>query len=122
MMPNKQWPRKLEFPHSAICRVFLYWYHEQKNRGMISAADDFNATGMSLAVNEFDAEKADKELDLTELDPGKIETELKWWPFKEALLNTAKNVTGANNDPSYDVIRLDQPAGWVPPNAFEQCM
>ena len=77
---------------------------------------------MRLAVNEFNAEKVVKELDLTELDVGKIEMELKWWPFKEALLNTAKNVMGVDNNPSYDLIRPDQPADWVPPNAFDQWM
>ena len=35
-------------------------------------AADFNVSAMRLAVNEFDAEKAGKELDLTDLDPGKI--------------------------------------------------
>ena len=49
---------------------------------MIPAAADFNATAMRLATNEFDAEKAGKELDLTDLDQGKIEMDLKWCPFK----------------------------------------
>ena len=43
-------------------------------------------------MNEFDTEKAGKELDLTNLDPGKIEMDLKWWLIKEELLNMAKNV------------------------------
>ena len=59
-------------------------------------------------------------MDLKDLDPSKIEMDLKWWPFKEALLNMAKNVIGVKNDPLYYVIRPDQTAGWVPPNAFEQ--
>ena len=63
-----------------------------------------------------------KELDLTDLDPGKIEMDLKLWPFKEAFLNMAKNVMGVNNDPLYYVISPDQPAGWVPPNDFYQQM
>ena len=89
---------------------------------MIPAAANFNATAMRLAVNEFDAEKAGKEMDLMDLDPGKIEMDLKWWPFKEALLNMAKNEVEVDNDPLYYVIRPDQPAGWVPPNAFNQQM
>ena len=39
---------------------------------MIPAAADFDATAMRLAVKKFDAEKAGKELDLTDLDPGNI--------------------------------------------------
>ena len=57
-------------------------------------AADFNATSMMLAVNEFDAEKAVKELDLTDLDPDKIDMDLKWWMFKEAFLNVVKNLMG----------------------------
>ena len=38
---------------------------------------DFDATAMRLAVNKFDHEKVGKELDLMDLDPGKIETDLK---------------------------------------------
>ena len=56
------------------------------------------------------------------MDPGKTEINLKWWPFKEAFLNMAKNVVGVDNDHLYCVIRLDHPAGWVPPNAFEKRM
>ena len=56
---------------------FLYWYHDQRKRGMILEAADFKATATGLVVNEFDAEKAGKELDLTDLDPGKIEMDLK---------------------------------------------
>ena len=48
--------------------------------------------------------------------------DLKWWPFKEAFLNMARNVMGVDNDPLYYVVRPDQMAGWVPPNAFEQIM
>ena len=89
---------------------------------MIPVAANFDATTMSLAMNEFDAEKVGKELDLTDLDPGKIEMDLKLWPFKEEFLNMAKNVMGVNNKPLYYVISPDQPAGWVPPNSFEQRM
>ena len=66
---------------------------------------------MRLAVNEFDAEKSVKELDLTDLDPGKIEMDLTLWPFKEAFLNMAKNVMGVDIDPLYYVIRTDNRAG-----------
>ena len=92
---------------------FLYWYHAQRKRGMIPAAADFNATTMRLVVNEFEAEISGKELDLMELDPGKIDMDLKLCMFKEALLNMAKNVMGVDNDPLYYVIR---------PNAFEKRM
>ena len=85
---------------------------------MIPEAPNFNGTSMRLAVNVFDTEKAGKELDLTDLDPDKIEMDLKWWPFKEAFSNMFKNVMGVNSYPLYYVIRLDQPAGWVPLNAF----
>ena len=61
-------------------------------------------------------------MDLTDLDPDKIDMDLKWWLFKETLLNMANNVIKVNNDHLYYVIRPDQPAGWVPPNAFEQKM
>ena len=89
---------------------------------MIPAAANFDTTAMRLAVNKFEAEKAGKELDITDLDPGKIEMDLKLLPFKEAFLNMAKNVMGVNKDPLYYVIRSYQPAYWVPPNAFEQRM
>ena len=56
------------------------------------------------------------------MDPSKIEMELKWRPFKYAFLKMAKNLMGVDNDPLYYVIIPDQPAGWVPPNAFEQKM
>ena len=36
--------------------------------------------------------------------------------------NMAKNVMGVDNDPLYYSIMPDQPAGWVPPNAFAQQM
>ena len=61
---------------------------------MIPAAANFDTTAMRLAVNKFEAEKAGKELDITDLDPGKIDMDLKWWPFEEAVLNMAKNVWG----------------------------
>ena len=48
--------------------------------------------------------------------------DLKWWPFKEALLNMTKNLMRVDNDPLYYVRRPDQPADWVPPNAFEKRM
>ena len=48
--------------------------------------------------------------------------DLKWWPFKEALLNMTKNIMRVDKDPLYYVIRPDQPADWVPPNAFEKRM
>ena len=68
---------------------------------MIPSAADFDAYAMRLAVNKFDAKKGGKELDLTDLGPGKIEMDLKWWPFKEAFLNMANNLTGVDNDPLY---------------------
>ena len=63
-----------------------------------------------------------KKLDITDLDPGKIEMDQKWWPFKEEVLNMAKNLMGVDNNPLYYVISPDQPAVWVLPNAFEQRM
>ena len=90
---------KVGMPTQRKLKGFLYWYHEQKKSGMIPAKADFNATAMRLTVYEFDTEKVGKELDLMELDPGKIEMDLKWWPFKEELLNMAKFVMGVNNNP-----------------------
>ena len=113
---------KVGMPTQRKLQGFLYWYPEHRKRGLIPAAADFDATPMRLAVNEFDAEKAGKGLDLMDLDPGKIEINLKWWPFREAFLNMAKNVMEVDNDPIYYLISLDQPTGWVPPNAFEERM
>ena len=45
---------------------------------MIPEAADFDVAAMRLAANEFDAEKAGTELDLTALDPVNIEMDLKW--------------------------------------------
>ena len=87
---------------------------------MIPVAADFDVTNMELAVKNIDAEKVGKELDLKDLDPGNIEMDLKWWQFKEAFLNMAKNIMGVNNKPLYSVISSDQPVGWVPSNASGQ--
>ena len=62
-------------------------------------AADFNLVAFRLAVNEFDAERSGKELDLTDLDPGNIYMDLKWWPFKEVFLNMAKNLMGLITTP-----------------------
>ena len=51
-----------------------------------------------------------------------MDMDLKLCPFKEALLNMAKNLMAVDNNPLYYVISMDQPGGWVPPNAFEQRM
>ena len=67
---------KVGMPTQQKVQGFLYWYHDQKKRGMIPSAADFDATAMRLAVNEFYTGKADTELDLTDLDPGKIEIDL----------------------------------------------
>ena len=66
---------------------------------MIPAVADFDVAAMQLEVNEFDAKKAGKELDLTDLDPGKIDMNLKWWLFKWAFLTMDKNATGVDNNP-----------------------
>ena len=50
-------------------------------------------------MKSFEAEKAGKELDLTDLDPGKIYMDLNWWPFKEVFLNMAKNLMGLITTP-----------------------
>ena len=102
---------KFGMPTQRNLQSFLYWYNYQIKRGLIPAAANFDTTATRLAVNEFEAEKSGKELDLPELDPGKIEMDLIWRPFKEAFLNTSKNVMGVDNDPLYHVIRMDQPAG-----------
>ena len=68
-------------------------------------------------MKKIDAEKVGKELDLKDLDPGNIEMDLKWWPFKEEFLNMAKNVMAVDHNPLYYVISPDQPVGWVPQNA-----
>ena len=111
---------KFGIPTQRKIQVVLYCYQYQRKRGLTPAATDFDVKAMRLAVKEFDAEKSVKELDLTDLDPGSIEIDLKCWTFKEALLNMSKNVMGFDIDPLYYVIRLDQPVGWVPPNDFEQ--
>ena len=66
---------------------------------MIPEAADFDAIAMRLAVNEFEAEKAGKEMYITYLDPGKIYMDLKLWPFKDAFLNMAKNIMGLITNP-----------------------
>ena len=113
---------KVGIPAQRKLQVLLYWYQYQRKRGLIPESADFDVTAMRLAVDEFDAEKAGKELDIMDLDPGKIEMDLKCWPFKETFLNMANNVMEVNNNPLYGVIRPDHTAGWVPPNDFEQQM
>ena len=113
---------KVGMPTQRKLQGFLYWYHDQKKRGVIPAAANFDATAMRLAVKKIDAEKSGKEIYLTDLDPGKIDMEIKWWPFKESLLNMSKNIMGVDNDPLYYIIRPDHPAGLVSPNSFKQRM
>ena len=65
--------KKVGIPTQRKIQGFLYWYHDQiKGGGVIPVADDFNATTMRLVVKKIDAEKAGKELDLMDLDTGKI--------------------------------------------------
>ena len=109
---------KFGIPTKRKLQIFLYWYHDQKQRVIIPAEADFDATATRLAVNEFDAEKAGKELDTMYFNPGKIDMNLQWWQFKDAFLNMAKNLMGVDNNPLSYVIRPDQLAGWVPLNAF----
>ena len=68
---------------------------------MIPNASDFDATFIKLEVNEFDDKKSGKELYLTYLDPGKIDMDLKWWPFKDEFLNMAKDLMGVDKYPLY---------------------
>ena len=51
---------KVDMPTQRKLQGFLYWNHDQKNKGMIPAEANFNATAMSLAVNKFDAEKIEE--------------------------------------------------------------
>ena len=44
---------------------------------MILAAVGFYSVKIRLGVNKFDAVKEDKEFDFSDLDPGKIEMDLK---------------------------------------------
>ena len=111
---------KVGMPTQHKLKGFLYWYHDQKKRVVIPAAANFDKIVMRLAVNKFDAEKAIKELDLTDLDPNKIDMELKRWLLKDEFLNMAKNLMGFDNDPLYSVISPDHLSDWVPPNAFEK--
>ena len=67
--------------------------------GLIPAVANLEVTTMRLEMKKFDAEKAEKELDITELDPDKIEMDLNWFPFKGAFLNMAKDLMGVDNDP-----------------------
>ena len=113
---------KVGMPTQRKLQGFLYCYHDQKNSGMIPAASNFDATAMRLVVNEYDTEKAGKEMDITDLYTGKIDMDLKGWPFKEAFLNMANNIMGIDNNPLYYVISPDQLENWVPPNAFDQRM
>ena len=122
MIPHEQWQRKLACPHSASCMFSSSGTMNRKRGGVIPAAADLDSSTMRLVVNEFDAKKEGKELDITYLDPGKIDMDLKCCPFKEAFLNKANNIMGVDNDPLYYVISPDQPSGWVPPNAFKQQM
>ena len=65
-----------------------------EKKGIDTGGSRFRCKRHEVGGERLDAEKAGKELDLTDLDPGKIEIDLKCWMFKEALLNMAKNVMG----------------------------
>ena len=69
---------KVGIPTQSKLQGFLYWYHDNKKRGMIPVEANFDTTAMRLVVENFDTEKVGKELDLTDLDPGKIYIYLKW--------------------------------------------
>ena len=45
---------KVHIPKQHKLKGFLYWYHDQRKRGMIPAADDFDAIAMRLAANQFE--------------------------------------------------------------------
>jgi len=68
---------------------------------------------------EYKAAKAGRDIDLTDLDPGKVEMDLKWWNFKESFINMTKNVKGVNDDPIYYVIHPSRIAGWVINTMFD---
>ena len=42
---------KVGTPKQCKLQGFLYWYHDQKNRGMILAAANVDATALRLTVN-----------------------------------------------------------------------
>ena len=53
---------KVVIPPQRKLQGFFYCYHDQRKRGLIPAAADFDVTTLMLAVNKFDAEKTGKGL------------------------------------------------------------
>ena len=47
---------KFVIPTQHKLQGLLYWYHDQRKRGLISAVADFDVATMRLTVGEFDAE------------------------------------------------------------------
>lgn len=110
---------KIGLPAQKRLEGFLYWYHDHFKRGIIPDANDFNAQAVIDAVEAYTADKASKDMPSTDIDPGKIETDLKWWDWKDGFINMSKLTMGVDNEPLFYVIREDHDPGWVAPNDLE---
>ena len=95
---------------------FLYWFHDRLNRQQPVAAAMFTADVMDESIEEFISVKANEKADDIEIDVGKVETEMKWWDWKEKFESMLWAIKGANkNDPLYYVIRPLLAVGELPP-------
>lgn len=110
---------KIGLPAQKRLEGFLYWYHDQHKRGITPNATDFTNQAVIEAVQAYAADKASKDMQPTDIDPGKIEIDLKWWDWKDSFYNMTKLTNGVDGDPLYYVIRPDREPGWVPPNDLE---
>ena len=94
---------------------FLFWYHDRLKRQQLIAAAMFTAEVMDESIEEFSSVKANEKADDIDIDVGKVETEMKWWDWKEQFESMLWALTGASNDPLYYVIRPPLAAAGLPP-------
>ena len=84
---------------------FLFWYHDRVKRSQPVDAAMFTVDAMDDAIEEYLSSKANEKSDDIDIEVGKVETEMKWWDWKEQFESMLWAITGAANDPLYYIIR-----------------
>lgn len=110
---------KIGLPAVKRIEGLFYWYHDLSKRGITPNPDDFDAATLSRAIDAYAADEAGKDITETDIDPGKIETDLKWWNWKDEFINMSKQIKGVDGEPLYYVIRPDHDDAWEAPNELE---
>ena len=93
---------------------FLYWFHDRLKRQQPIAAAMFTVDVMDESIEEFTSVKANEKADDIDIDVGKVETEMKWWDWKEQFESMLWAIKGAGGDSLYYIIRPPLAAGEQP--------